>query len=314
MGHLGWGTFRSRPVVPVKLNRARKQAVFRTSEWVLIGFFAYVLVISHWFPQRPYLKHQPFWALAAVSCLLFFVVRAQREPITRTVSIIRDWLPIPLALVAFREMELFLPLRFDHHLETSWIRWDIMLLCQWHLQRAIESLGPVIPFYLELCYFLVYGVSAYCIGVMYSYGERSRVDRFLTIYLAGTLAAYTLFPYFPSQPPRIAFPEVAAPHVLTWVRSLNLFILSEASIHSGVFPSAHVSSVFSAAWAMFALMPKRHAFGWITLFYALSVSLATIYGRYHYTADVVAGFGVSLLAGAVCLVICRTGPRHLGLV
>jgi membrane-associated phospholipid phosphatase len=311
VGYLGRYSFWSRPVVPAKLNRARKQAVLRTSEWLLICFLAYVVAISHWFPQRPHLEYQPLWVLGAVSCLLFFVTRMEYGRIARTVSMIRDWLPIPLALCMFREMELLVPQRIDHRLEASWLQWDHLLLKEWHLQRAIESLGPILPVYLELCYFLVYGVGAYCIGILYSNGKRRRVDRFLTIYLTGTLTAYALFPYFPSQPPRIAFPDDSTPHVVTWVRSLNLFILSKATIHTGVFPSAHVSSVFSVAWAMFALMPKRRAVGWIALCYAVSVSLATIYGRYHYAADVVAGFVVSLLAGALCVVICRRVKTEL---
>ncbi|MBV9612994.1 MAG: hypothetical protein JO091_11005 [Acidobacteriaceae bacterium] len=41
--------------------------------------------------------------------------------------------------------------------------------------------------------------------------------------------------------------------------------------------------------------------------YAISVSVAAIYGRYHYTADVVGGFGVSLVAAALCI-----ARRHHG--
>jgi membrane-associated phospholipid phosphatase len=44
-------------------------------------------------------------------------------------------------------------------------------------------------------------------------------------------------------------------------------------------------------------MPQRKGFGYGLLLYAFSVSLATVYGRYHYAADVLAGFGVSLLPG-----------------
>jgi membrane-associated phospholipid phosphatase len=66
-----------------------------------------------------------------------------------------------------------------------------------------------------------------------------------------------------------------------------------------VFPSAHVSSAFSAAWGLFVALPGQREFGWGMLFYACSVSVATIYGRYHYAADVVAGFGLSLVAAIV---------------
>jgi membrane-associated phospholipid phosphatase len=140
--------------------------------------------------------------------------------------------------------------------------------------------------------------------------KRVLTDRFWTIYLTGTLLAYALFPYFPSQPPRFAFPGLDNPSVVTWVRQLNLYILNKETIHVGVFPSAHVSSAFACAWAMFLLMPERKLIGWALVVYAISVSVATIYGRYHYTADVIAGFGISLIAAGLAVLFAKTrkGP------
>lgn len=79
------------------------------------------------------------------------------------------------------------------------------------------------------------------------------------------------------------------------VRAINLAIVGGYGIHSSVFPSAHVSSAFSAAWALLAILPGR----WIGLSftgYAVCVAVATVYGRYHYGVDALAGLGVSLAA------------------
>jgi membrane-associated phospholipid phosphatase len=107
-----------------------------------------------------------------------------------------------------------------------------------------------------------------------------------------------LFPYFPSEPPRIAFTGTDLPQVVTLVRRLNLWILGGYSIHSSVFPSAHVSSAFSAAWGLMATIPERRWIGWLMAVYAILVAIATVYGRYHYAVDAVAGLGISLLAVA----------------
>jgi membrane-associated phospholipid phosphatase len=120
------------------------------------------------------------------------------------------------------------------------------------------------------------------------------------VYLAGTLGAYALFPYFPSEPPRTVFATVDLPHIITVVRRFNLWILGGYSIHSSVFPSAHVSSAFSAAWALLVTVPQRKWIGGLMAFYAVSVAVATIYGRYHYAADAVAGLAVSF-AGLVAI-------------
>jgi membrane-associated phospholipid phosphatase len=274
---------------------------FRLPEWVLIGFFGYIALLSAFFPNRPNLRYQPLLLFLAIAAGYWALSKIEKGRFAIAIGITRDWLPLLLIFVAFREMELFLPRYYNYHFETEWIRLDQVVLGNWHLREAIESLGKALPFYFEFCYLLVYGVSYYCIGVLAANADRRSIDRFWTVYLTGTLAAYALFPYFPSQPPRYVFPNVDAPTVTTWLRDVNLFLLNQATIHVGVFPSAHVSSAFSAAWGLFLVKPQRRIFGWSMLIYAISVSIATVYGRYHYVSDVLAGFGVSLLAGGVCL-------------
>jgi membrane-associated phospholipid phosphatase len=274
---------------------------------VLVAFFGYVAVISFLFPDRPQLRGgiAPLAELAAVVAALWLIAYLERGRSAAFIRTLRDWLPILFTLFAFREMELFLPRSFDGRLEAAWIQLDRLLLDRYHLRRAIESVGIWIPLYLEFCYLLVYGVGAACVGILYDRGKRPSVDRFWIIFLVGTLLAYALFPFFPSQPPRIVYPGVDNPSVITWARQFNLFILNQATIHVGVFPSAHVSSAFACAWAMFALVPERKMIGWILLLYACCVSLATIYGRYHYAADVIAGLAVSLVAALIAAILSK---------
>jgi membrane-associated phospholipid phosphatase len=279
----------------------------RASEWIITGFFAYVALIGLFFPDRPHLRggFTPTLEFLIIFAVVKLIASFEGGSQAVVVSHIRDWLPLAYTLLAFREMELFLPHSFPGRLEAGWIQLDRLLLDRYHLRAAIETFGSSIPLYLEFCYLLVYGVSAACVGILYGRGRRSRVDSFWVTYLVGTLLAYALFPFFPSQPPRIVFPGFDNPSVTTWARQFNLFILRRATIHVGVFPSAHVSSAFACAWAMFALIPERKLIGWLLLLYAISVSIATVYGRYHYAADVVAGFTVSIVAAAAAQALAR---------
>jgi membrane-associated phospholipid phosphatase len=246
-----------------------------------------------------------------ISAPVFALTRLASSKWSHGIDIARDWLPLALTYTAFREMEWFAPSRYDGVLESAWIKLDTLVLGAWHGRALVESLGALIPNYLELCYLLVYGVPAYGLALLYVKHRRPSVDRFLTLYLLGTLSAYALFPYFPSQPPRYAFPGLLAPTVTTFLHRFNIDVLRAGTIHTGVFPSAHVSSAFSAAWALYALFPEHKRYGWIAVFYALSVSIATIYGRYHYTTDVLGGIGISLIPAAVVLLstAARTGTE-----
>jgi membrane-associated phospholipid phosphatase len=254
----------------------------RSSEWLLVAYFSYVAVAAAWF-FNPWKA----WVLAAL--VAAFVWGASRIK-----SYWRDIAPLPLMLVAYREMNWFTPAAHDHHLEQAWIVWDRKLL-DGGLRAAIESAGRLIPSYLELCYALVYAVGAICLVILFLNKRRKEINRFWVIYLAGTLGAYALFPYFPSEPPRIAFAGADLPSVVTELRRFNLWLVGGYGIHSSVFPSAHVSSVFSAAWGLLAVIPEKPWIGGLMAWYALSVAVATVYGRYHFAVDAVAGISISLL-------------------
>jgi membrane-associated phospholipid phosphatase len=278
----------------------------RHSEWVLLAFFAYIALLMPFFRERPRMNWQPLIMLVSVAVFLFSIATAQYTHFSETVDMIRDWLPMGLTLLAFRQMELFVPARYNSAYEHAWIGWDRVLLDEWGFKRAIESLGPLIPLYLELCYVLVYGMGSFCVAILWVVAHRKGVDPFYVILLTGTLVSYALFPYFPSRPPRLVFPDVGTPVVRNVFRTFNLFLLRKASIHSAVFPSAHVSAAFSAAWAMFLVLPEHKVYAWGLLIYALSVAISTIYGRYHYAADAIAGFGVSLIAALLCFFLRRS--------
>ena len=292
------------------MSLAGAPKALRSSEWLLISYFGYVAAIIWAFP----LDRQVKWLALAVFVLVAsqLVVFAVAESFGHQefFRIARDWIPLALTLIAYREMDWFAPLPRNYDQELRWLEWDRSLLHGAGLQRAIEWLGAWLPGYLELCYLLVYAVGVFSVAVLYAQGRRELVNRLLLMYLAGTLLAYALFPYFPSDPPRTVFGGSDMPNIVTPLRQFNLWIVSGYGIHSSVFPSAHVSSAFSAAWALLWLLPDKKRFGLLMLAYAVSVAVATVYGRYHYAVDATAGFGVSVIAALTILLFALRRPRR----
>ncbi len=264
----------------------------RPYEWLIIAYFTYVAAIAPFFIVHGETRWLPSAVAGIVAAILF--------GLTRYFSILRDWIPIACTLAAYREMNWFTPSIRDHHLERAWIVWDRWLLDTAHLRSAIESLGALLPSALEISYVLVYAVAPISLTILFLNTPRNlrreRVNIFWFAYIAGTLTSYALFPYFPSDPPRTVFAGADLPTIVTVFRRFNLAILGEYGIHSSVFPSAHVSSAFACAWGLLIAMPDRRRFGWLVAAYALIVAIATIYGRYHFATDALAGLGVSLLA------------------
>ena len=71
---------------------------------------------------------------------------------------------------------------------------------------------------------------------------------------------------------------------------------SSLSLRDEIILVVLLSSAFACAWGLFIAMPDRKRYGWIVAVYAFSVAIATIYGRYHFATDALAGLVVSFLA------------------
>jgi membrane-associated phospholipid phosphatase len=73
-------------------------------------------------------------------------------------------------------------------------------------------------------------------------------------------------------------------------------IIARGAVSGGCFPSSHVS----ASWAtVFALAAFHRRAAWICAFFALGLSLACVYTRYHHGVDVPAGFAAGVAGAAI---------------
>ena len=278
----------------------------RRSEQILIAFFLYTSALALLLPIG--------WPGAATALLLntlllaayVLLIYADSRHGHNATGVLRDWLPPVLVLMAYREMGWFAPRHHTYVLEQRWIVWDRLLLSHWGLQRAIESLGPLLPSILEIAYSLVYTVAPFALAMLYLYGERRRAERFLVVFVLGALLSYAQFPFWPSEPPRVVFPNDNVPSMQTVFRRFNWFLLGGYGIHTSVFPSAHVSSAFAAAFGMVRALPEKPWVGRFLLVLAALIATATVYGRYHYVVDAVAGFAVSVVALGLGLLLDRS--------
>ena len=266
----------------------------RSPEIVFVVYFLYVAAVAVFHPVEGVLPR-----VAIVNLLIVGgYVGLARGPAGRRpfVTALRDWLPLGLIILAYKEMGWFAPPIHTNELEAGWIVWDRVLLDDWGFRAAVESLGAFGPSILEISYALVYAVGPLSVAVFYAYGKRSRLDTFLLPFVLGTVLAYAFYPFVPSEPPRTVFPGEDLPGIETVFRRFNLWLLSGGGIHTSVFPSGHVAHAFAAGWGMRAALPEHRWVGRSLLVLAVLILMATVYGRYHYAVDSIAGVAVALAA------------------
>ena len=286
---------------PLPIHHNGQTSMPRRSEWLLIVFFVYAAILSGFLPVSSNVR----WATCALNLTIVanyaLLAYADSPRPGKLLGAMRDWFPLVLTLLCYREMGWFATAQHTYELERQWILWDRWLLSDWSARAAIERLGPAIPSLLEIAYSLVYAIAPFGVTMLYVYQRRERADRFWVYFLLGLLLSYGQFPFWPSEPPRTVFPGQDLPGFETIFRRFNYFLVGNYGIHTSVFPSAHVSGAFAAAFGMWRALPERPWVARALLILAILIAIATIYGRYHYLADAVAGIAIGVIALALGL-------------
>jgi membrane-associated phospholipid phosphatase len=289
---------RSLATTPEAATRVLAFAGVRPSEWVILAFLVYAAIIGRALPIAPSLQTRTAVVNLAILIVYSLLIGADAVRPRMITSIVRDWLPLPLILLAYREVGWFALPHPGHELEMRWVAWDHAFL-RGGGKVVIECLGPVLPSILEICYALVYALAPFCLAVLYISGRRKNAERFLFVFATAVLLTYAQIPLWPSEPPRIIFPGEDMPAYLTVFRTFNWWTLASCGIHTGVFPSAHVAGAFAAAFGMRRAAAVQRWMHPLLFTMATLIALATVYGRYHYLADAVAGLVMAILAMAL---------------
>lgn len=279
------------------------------SERLLLAYFAWTGISVGW------RRAGVLWPLALIDLcfvLTWILITSDRISIPRWRTV-RPWLSVLMIVPAYWQADAAAVKVWQPGLERGWLALDTRLLVNWRLHTAIEVWGRAVPMALELAYVCVYLAPLMVLALVETQGDERAVERFLRPLLLGTLFAYALLPYFPTQSPRLVFPRATPAPIDTVFRHFNLWVLDRFDITTSVFPSGHVAVVWSTAFGARRALPRcKGGSAGLTVFAAL-VTVATVYGRYHYAVDALAGILIATAADQVAArlhdsaheVVCR---------
>jgi len=114
-------------------------------------------------------------------------------------------------------------------------------------------------------------------------------DRFWTTILLTDFICFGMLPWVQTRPPRAV--GFDTPWRSRW-RIVNLRMLNASSVQVNTFPSGHAAEAL--ACALLVSGGPAPVVAWM-FFSAAAISAGTVFGRYHYAADALAGWVVALL-------------------
>lgn len=277
---------------------ARAWAACGAFEWLALSYLAATSVLIAMFAEN--LAH-PFRLLATQAFLATIILTlcfvqarsAARKELygpsfsARWWHFWRHWYPHLFFLFCFEELAYLMTLVTPHWQDAKLIAFDYWLTgvhpSVWLEQFATPFRNDAMQliYFTYFSYLLIVGLFLYIGRDWRGYWS------VMTYSMAGYMIGYFIAMFFPVESPWFAM-------VGWWKGSLHggpftammSFIEHYGRVRGGAFPSAHVTGATAALWGAWKF--RRWLFWTLFPFY-LVMCFSTIWGRYHYCADVLGG-------------------------
>jgi membrane-associated phospholipid phosphatase len=209
----------------------------------------------------------------------------------------RHWYPHLFFLFCFEELGQLMTLVTPRWQDAKLIAFDYWLTgghpSVWLEQFATPFRNDAMQlvYFTYFTYLLIVGLFLYVRREWYSYWS------VMTYSMAGYMIGYFIAMFFPIESPWFAMagwwkgPLHGGPFT-----AMMSFIEHYGRVRGAAFPSAHITGATAALWGAWKF--RRWLF-WTLLPLYLGMCFSTIWGRYHYCADVLAGIVTGTLGYAI---------------
>ncbi len=221
--------------------------------------------------------------------ILALVWAAERWPSTG-LHFMRHWYPFALFIYFFEELHHIVHLIFPEWFDRWLIAFDFALFgahpTVWMEQFAAPALNDLMAFFYLTYYFFTVVLA----GALYSRKEWRPFWMVMTATAAAYAMGYLIALAFPIEGPYHTLRALqAGPLDGGSVTALMSFIQRFGRVHGAAFPSLHVAGAFVAL-----LGARKFLRGLFLVFLPLfaAMCVSTVYGRYHYVADIFGGLVV----------------------
>jgi membrane-associated phospholipid phosphatase len=247
------------------------------------------------------------WLIAVhltLSASLLILNRAQ--PSVRVLRVIRDWHPLMLFPLLYKEVELLAAVIGDWRLTTAIPAWESALFAGQPSLYLSERLAFVpLSEYLHFCYLAYVIVIPSVTTYWYVTGRREAFGELVLMLSAVLLGSYLFFILLPVDSPYYLSQRLGPPLSGHFFFDLAHQMSARGGARGGAFPSAHMSGA-----VVVSLVAWRHQrrLAYLLLPITAGVMLATVYGRFHYVLDTLAGAALAVAVVVAYRFLSGNGP------
>jgi membrane-associated phospholipid phosphatase len=285
---------------PSAHNSSRSFDEFRRSlgafEWVTFAYLGWLNVLLALFHRNVAHAAQHFvihcWIALGIICLAWAAAHSRN----RVLRFARAWYPLPLYIFFFEELQGLVHAIFPGWFDRWLIQFDFNFAGVHPSVWLARFSSPALNDFMQLAYMTYFLYLVLLPAILYAQKDRMG---FWNVMVSTAIANYTVYliaVLFPIESPYHALAAMnTTPLTGGYFTAAIEFIERFGRVHGGAFPSAHVAG---SAVAMLASWRYRRWLFCVCLPFFISMCVSTVYGRYHYIADVLAGIAVGALGFA----------------
>lgn len=245
-------------------------------------------------------------ALHAVAVLLWAL--AVRNPSAWS-SGFRHWYALPYVAACYKEAAILIP-ALGRPNRDQWLANLDLRIWGAHPTVWLERVStPLVTEYLQIVYSLFVPAVLLVAALLWQRREYAKFRYYAFLTALGFLVSYIGYYLVPARGPRFLLADLQqAPLRGLWLfQPLQAILDRLESVHYDAFPSGHAELTIIAWWGS-RLLSKRLFRAYSV--YAVFLILATVYLRYHYVVDVLAGMLTAGMLIALSPALYRTlSPR-----
>jgi membrane-associated phospholipid phosphatase len=207
--------------------------------------------------------------------------------------VIRDWHPLLLFPFLYKEVEVLAAVIGDWRLTAAIPAWESALFAGQPSLYLSERLAFVaLSEYLHFCYLSYVIVIPSVATYWYVSGRRAAFGELLLMLSTVLLGSYLFFILLPVDSPYYLSQRLGQPFAGHVFFDLVHEMSARGGARGGAFPSAHVSGA-----VVVSLVAWRHQrrLAYLLVPFTGSVMIATVYGRFHYALDALAGAALAIV-------------------
>jgi membrane-associated phospholipid phosphatase len=271
-------------------------ARFRPVDLLTFAFLAFLAAVTIVFWTR--IPHGAWLLgrfLAVVLAILLLARRSAIDPPSRPARILQALLPVLVIPVLFDSMGDIIPWVRTVTYDEQLIRIDLALFRVHPTIWLEQFIRPWLTTILQLAYISYYPLAAAVGIVLLARGRWTEFDEALFGILLCFYLSYAGYLLVPAVGPRFTLAHIqtgdlqAGPLVLAVQEALNRL----ENTKTDAFPSGHTAVALLSLW--YAGKMRERALFAVLVPVVTGLVLSTVYLRYHYVIDVIAGMALTLL-------------------